>query len=106
MLGPHEVCAYALNAGAGSVNPNLGCASAEVGPLTAFDDLRPLVARVRVRAGSGAIVVNGRPVEQYFPSATHRTVLTEPLRLTSTEEVYDIDASVLPAGQVVFEDER
>ena len=47
--GPHEVCAYALNAGAGAVNPNLGCASAEVGPLTAFDDLRPLVARVRIR---------------------------------------------------------
>jgi small subunit ribosomal protein S9 len=56
------------------------------------------VARVRVRAGSGTIVVNGRPVEQYFPSATHRTVLTEPLRLTSTDEVYDIDATIDGGG--------
>ena len=56
------------------------------------------VARVRLSAGSGTIVVNGRPVEQYFPSATHRTVLTEPLRLTSTDEVYDIDATIDGGG--------
>jgi small subunit ribosomal protein S9 len=56
------------------------------------------VARVRFREGSGAIVVNGRPVEQYFPSATHRTVLTEPLRLTSTEESFDIDATIDGGG--------
>jgi peptidoglycan/xylan/chitin deacetylase (PgdA/CDA1 family) len=47
--GRHEVCAYAINAGtgAGGVNPKVGCIATEVGPLTAFDDLRPLVARVR-----------------------------------------------------------
>jgi hypothetical protein len=45
--GPHEVCAYAINAGPGGGNPQLGCATVEVGPLTAFDDLRPLVLRVR-----------------------------------------------------------
>jgi small subunit ribosomal protein S9 len=56
------------------------------------------VARVRVRPGDGKITVNKRPVEQYFPSATHRTVLTEPLRLTSTEEVYDIDATIDGGG--------
>jgi small subunit ribosomal protein S9 len=56
------------------------------------------VARVRVRPGDGKITVNRRPVEQYFPSATHRTVLTEPLRLTSTEEVYDIDATIDGGG--------
>jgi small subunit ribosomal protein S9 len=56
------------------------------------------VARVRVRPGDGKITINSRPVEQYFPSATHRTVLTEPLRLTSTEEVYDIDATIDGGG--------
>jgi small subunit ribosomal protein S9 len=56
------------------------------------------VARVRVRPGDGKITVNRRPVEQYVPSATHRTVLTEPLRLTSTEEVYDIDATIDGGG--------
>jgi small subunit ribosomal protein S9 len=56
------------------------------------------VARVRVRAGSGQIVVNGRPLDQYFPSATHRTVLTEPLKMTETDEVYDIDATLGGGG--------
>jgi small subunit ribosomal protein S9 len=56
------------------------------------------VARVRIRAGSGQIVVNGRPLDQYFPSATHRTVLTEPLRMTETDEVYDIDATLGGGG--------
>mgnify|MGYP003337820719 CR=1 FL=1 len=56
------------------------------------------VARVRLRAGSGAITVNGRPVENYFPSETHRMILSEPLRLTSTNEVYDVDCSIDGGG--------
>lgn len=46
--GRHEVCVYALNAGPGSSNPQLGCSQVDVAPLSPFDDLRPLVARVRV----------------------------------------------------------
>ena len=60
------------------------------------------VARVRVRPGTGKIVVNRREVAEYFPSETHRMVLTEPLRLTNTSEVYDIDATLDgggPSGQ-------
>ena len=57
------------------------------------------VARVRIRAGSGAITVNGRAVEDYFPNATHRMILSEPLRLTETGEHYDVDVT-LPGGGV------
>ncbi len=60
------------------------------------------VARVRVRPGTGKIIVNRREVAEYFPSETHRMVLTEPLRLTNTSEVYDIDATLDgggPSGQ-------
>ena len=60
------------------------------------------VARVRVRTGAGTITVNGRTVEEYFPSAVHRMEFTEPLRLTSTDEVYDIDVTLTgggPSGQ-------
>ena len=39
------------------------------------------VARVRLRPGQGAIKVNGRTIEDYFPSATHRMIITEPLRM-------------------------
>jgi peptidoglycan-N-acetylglucosamine deacetylase len=45
--GRHEVCAYAVDRGAGGGTAGVGCAEVEVGPLTRFDDLRPLVARVR-----------------------------------------------------------
>jgi len=56
------------------------------------------VARVRLRPGQGKITVNRRPVDEYFPSATHRQVITEPLRLTTTVESYDIDATIHGGG--------
>jgi small subunit ribosomal protein S9 len=56
------------------------------------------VARVRLRPGSGVITVNARPVDEYFPSATHRMVLTEPLRLVEKLEEYDIDTTMCGGG--------
>ncbi len=56
------------------------------------------VARVRIRAGSGVVTVNSRPIDNYFPSATQRMVATEPLRLTNTVEVYDVDATMDGGG--------
>ena len=56
------------------------------------------VARVRFRPGTGVLTVNGRPLEDYFPSATHRMIVTEPLRLTSTAEVYDVDSTIHGGG--------
>ena len=56
------------------------------------------VARVRLRPGTGVITVNGRQFEQYFPILTHQVVAKEPLRLTQTEEVYDVDATLDGGG--------
>jgi small subunit ribosomal protein S9 len=56
------------------------------------------VARVRIRPGSGKITVNKRPIEDYFPSETHRMIVTEPLRLVSLEETYDVDATMDGGG--------
>ena len=56
------------------------------------------IARVRVRAGTGNLTVNGRKLEDFFPSDTHRMIITEPLRITSTETAYDIDASIGGGG--------
>jgi small subunit ribosomal protein S9 len=56
------------------------------------------VARVRLRAGTGVITVNGRPADNYFPSQTHRMILSEPLRLTNTNEVYDVDCTIDGGG--------
>ncbi len=56
------------------------------------------VARVRIRAGSGQVTVNHRPLQDYFPSETHRMIVTEPLRLTTTADVYDVDATIDGGG--------
>jgi len=56
------------------------------------------IARVRIRPGTGVITINKRALEDYFPNSTHRMVITEPLRLTSLEETYDIDATMDGGG--------
>jgi small subunit ribosomal protein S9 len=56
------------------------------------------VARVRIVPGTGQITANGRAFDDYFPSAVHRRLITEPLRVTDTEEVYDIDVTLGGGG--------
>ncbi len=56
------------------------------------------VARVRLRAGTGVITVNGHGFEKHFPTLTHRVIATEPLRLTQTADVYDVDATIGGGG--------
>jgi small subunit ribosomal protein S9 len=56
------------------------------------------VARVNLRPGTGTITVNKRAVDEYFPSETHRMILTEPLRLTETAEAYDVDCRIDGGG--------
>jgi small subunit ribosomal protein S9 len=56
------------------------------------------VARVRLAAGSGKIVVNGRPFENYFPTDTLRTVAVTPLTVTEGAAKYDIRINVNGGG--------
>ena len=68
-------------------------------PLTQTTGRRKeAVARVRLRPGSGTITINGRAFDNYFTSATHRQLVTEPLRITDTEVTYDIDAAIEGGG--------
>lgn len=68
-------------------------------PLTQSTGRRKeAVARVRLRPGTGTITINGRAFDNYFTSATHRQLVTEPLRLTDTEVTYDIDATIEGGG--------
>ncbi len=57
------------------------------------------IARVRLSAGNGKITANGKEFEEYFPSAVHRMEITEPLRVTSTTDVYDIDVTLDGGGK-------
>ena len=56
------------------------------------------VARAITRAGTGRIVVNGRPIEAYFTTATQRMVVTEALRVVEREESFDIHANIFGGG--------
>ncbi len=56
------------------------------------------VARVRLRPGTGKITINGHEFERYFPILTHRVIATEPMRISQTSDVYDVDATVDGGG--------
>ncbi len=56
------------------------------------------VARVRLLAGSGNIVVNERTLEDYFPRDTARMRILEPFELTETKDHYDALVSVAGGG--------
>lgn len=56
------------------------------------------VARVFVRPGHGKVIVNKRPVDDYFHSETHKYMLRSPLQLTSTLGEYDVIVNVSGGG--------
>ena len=56
------------------------------------------VARVRFTKGKGAIIVNSRPLEEYFGRDTSKMVLKQPLELVGLGSQYDIDVNVNGGG--------
>ena len=56
------------------------------------------VARVTLVPGTGVIVVNGRKVEDYLPSATFIMDLKQPLTATSNETRFDVKVNVQSGG--------
>jgi small subunit ribosomal protein S9 len=56
------------------------------------------IARVRLMPGSGAIVVNERALEDYFPRDTARMRILEPFELTETKGQYDTVIKVIGGG--------
>ncbi len=56
------------------------------------------VARVRLRDGSGQVTLNGRPLENYFPTMASRMRVMEPLQITETQGRYDVDATLEGGG--------
>jgi small subunit ribosomal protein S9 len=56
------------------------------------------VARVRLAAGTGKIVVNGRPFENYFPVESMRMAASQPLTTAGLADKYDATISVSGGG--------
>ena len=57
------------------------------------------IARVRlIPAGSGAIVINDRAFEDYFPQGTLQYIVKQPLVLLEAESKYDVFVNVVGGG--------
>ncbi len=56
------------------------------------------VARVYLRPGSGQVIINKQPLEQYFGREVLRKIALQPLELTETGEQFDIYVNVHGGG--------
>jgi small subunit ribosomal protein S9 len=56
------------------------------------------VARVYVVAGSGNVVINGRPVDEYFKEGTLQYIVNQPFEVTGTAGQFDIKVTLVGGG--------
>ncbi|HLG43339.1 MAG TPA: 30S ribosomal protein S9 [Planctomycetota bacterium] len=56
------------------------------------------VARVRIAPGDGTVVVNKRPLNQYFSNDQDRMLVLEPLKLVERGDKYNVYVSVTGSG--------
>lgn len=57
------------------------------------------IARVFMRRGSGNIVINGRPVDEFFSRVTGRMIVRQPLDLVERADAFDIQVNVAGGGE-------
>ncbi len=56
------------------------------------------IARVRLYSGSGKVVVNNKPIDEYFGLETLKVIVRQPLNLTETEGKFDVICNVVGGG--------
>ena len=56
------------------------------------------VARVRVVPGTGRFELNGRTLEEYFPTRAHRMIVATPLRVAGLDREMDVIARIHGGG--------
>jgi small subunit ribosomal protein S9 len=57
------------------------------------------IARVYIKAGSGKIVVNKKPLDQFFSRETGRMLVRQPLEVTDSSSTFDIQVNVTGGGE-------
>ena len=57
------------------------------------------VARVFMKRGSGSIVINGKPIDEFFSRVTGRMIVRQPLELVEQTEGFDIMVNVSGGGE-------
>jgi small subunit ribosomal protein S9 len=56
------------------------------------------IARVFLKGGSGKIIVNGRPLEEYFPRESLRQLLRAPLEAVNAADQIDLNVTASGGG--------
>lgn len=56
-------------------------------------------ARVFLRKGTGSIIINGKPLDEYFGRKTACMVVRQPLELLEATEQFDVYVTVSGGGQ-------
>ena len=56
------------------------------------------IAKTWIKSGNGEVVINGRPMDEYFTLESAKTVALQPLVLTNTRDSYNIKVRVLGGG--------
>ena len=56
------------------------------------------ISRTWIKPGSGEIIINNRPVNEYFPIEATREEMIQPFKLTNTLGTYDVRATVVGGG--------
>jgi len=56
------------------------------------------IARIWMKPGNGAIVINNRSIEDYVSREAGRELIRQPLEITGTIDKYDISANVRGGG--------
>jgi small subunit ribosomal protein S9 len=56
------------------------------------------IARTWLKPGTGEIIINNRPIENYFPTEILRANLVEPFKLTNTMDTYNVKVNVHGGG--------
>lgn len=77
-------------------------AESKISEFVATGRRKTAVARVRMASGSGKIVINGRPLDNYFTTEVLRGMVIQPFNTTQTENKFDTRVNVAgggPAGQ-------
>ena len=66
--------------------------------VNALGRRKSAVARVYVNEGAGKITINGRDIENYFPSSILRYIVLQPLNKLQVAEKYDIKVNLDGGG--------
>lgn len=67
-------------------------------PIQTVGRRKEAIVRVRLMPGTGEFRLNGRKLEEYFPSKVHQQLVREPLVTVEKAEIFDVFANLRGGG--------